>query len=668
MTDQGEACLEEMYPFSRDHYRLAMEVANIGMWDWDLVQDKQNWTRECRGIFGLGEDDDVSYERALSMMPPEDRAEVDRLVTASLREHTEYSAEYRITWPDGSLHWIYARGRGIYNGEGEPVRMIGVAFDITARREAAEIQRRADKRVREVLESVEEAFAHLDEEWRFTYVNSRAAHIGRSIPEAEILGQKIWDLYPELLGTATERYFRHAMSTREPVAYEIYYPDIHCWYDIRAYPVEDGGLTIFLTDINERKFLEQERSRLLEQERAARIEAEAARRRSDELVTQLEHQQAFLHAIMNQAPSGLMIALAPEGNIVFYSEESARILGHDVIESDHYGEYVHYRGMHIDGTPYRAEEYPLTRALLKGEMIMQEDMLYRRDDGKLIHLSLNAAPIRDAQGNMLAAVVTFNDVSERFELERKKDEFINMASHELRTPLTSIKGNLQLARRRLQQLCQGAACEEEKEALEQVVQWNERALRQLNVESRLVNDLLDASRIQTENLRVTLEPSNLVQIVRDAVGDVQAGASTRSISLALPAEDAIPVMADAVRIGQVITNYLSNALKYSGDNDPVTIGLSLVEDEARVWVKDAGPGIAPEALSYIWDRFRQVGSFVDYTRLGGGGLGLGLYINHALVQLHGGRSGVESARGKGSTFWFSLPLAPQDRSLRARQN
>jgi signal transduction histidine kinase len=260
-------------------------------------------------------------------------------------------------------------------------------------------------------------------------------------------------------------------------------------------------------------------------------------------------------------------------------------------------------------------------------------------------------------------VVTFNDISERFELERKKDEFICMASHELRTPLTSIKGNLQLSRRRLQQLFHndnGAFASESQAALEYFTQWNERALRQVNVESRLINDLLDASRIQTDSLRVTLERNNLVQIVREAVGDAQAGAYTRIIHLELPEQLEIPVLADSVRISQVVTNYLANALKYSGENDPITVGLALAGDEARVWVKDVGPGIAPEALGYIWDRFRQVGSFVDYTRLGGG-LGLGLYINHALIQLHGGRSGVESIRGKGSTFWFTLPLAREDR-------
>ena len=334
MTDQGDICQGTMHQFSETHYRLAMEAAGIGLWDWDLLQNKQWWSDQCRVLFGVLPEEDVSYERAHASMHPHDRAEVHRLVTSSLRDHTEYDAEYRVIWPDGSLHWLHAKGRGIYNDVGTPVRMIGVTIDVTARCEAEIVRLQTDKRVREILESVEEAFAHLDQEYRFTYVNSRAARIGGYIPESELLGRKIWEVYPALVGTDTERYFHQVMQTRQPIVYETYYPDINCWYDIRVYPVEDGGITIFLTDIGERKALEYERNRLLEQEHVARIEAEAARRHSDELVTELEHKQAFLHAIMNQTPSGLMIAQAPEGKIIFYSEETANVLGHEVMESE----------------------------------------------------------------------------------------------------------------------------------------------------------------------------------------------------------------------------------------------------------------------------------------------------------------------------------------------
>lgn len=654
MGNQGEA-----YQFSAVHYRLAMDAADIGMWDWDLLHDTQIWNDRCRTIFDYAPGEQASYRRFLQLVHPDDRAAVERRFRECLLQNKEYRAEYRIIVRDGSVRWIAVRGRAMYDHLGRPVRMIGVVFDVTARKDAEEKQQWAEKRVQDVMESVEEALTHLDSEWRFTYVNTRATCIGGYIPREDLLGRKIWDVYPQLMSTPTYTYFHQVMETRQPVAYEIYYDDIQSWYDVRAYPADDGGITILLTDITERKALEQERDRLFEQEQAARKEAESARRQSDKLVERLERKRAFLQGIMHQVPCGLMIAEAPHGNITLFSEEASTILGHTCVECDHYTEYDRFNGLHADGSRYQAEEYPLARALLKGEVIRQEDMFYQTPSGAVAHLVTNAAPIRDARGNTVAAVITFNDASERYELERKKDEFISMASHELRTPLTSIKGNLQLARRRLQHFFEenrDKLSREDAQLFENLAQWNERALRQINIESRLINDLLDASRIQSEQLRVVLEPGNLVQIVSEAVNDVQASEEGREISLELPEQPEIPVMADSVRIGQVVTNYLSNALKYSPADKPIKVGLRQMGDNAYVWVKDAGPGIAPEALEYIWDRFRQVGSFVDYTRQTGG-LGLGLYINQALVQLHGGRSGVESTTGKGSTFWFTLPLA-----------
>lgn len=378
-----------------------------------------------------------------------------------------------------------------------------------------------------------------------------------------------------------------------------------------------------------------------------------ARKQAEEVA---EQKQAFLQTIMQQAPSGMIIAEAPLGKITGYNEEAVQILGPQVLENRDYADYVKYGGLHADGTPYTAEEYPLARALTTGEVIRQEDMLYRRTDGHLLHLETNAAPIYDARGKILAAVVTFHDVSERYELEQRKDEFIRLASHELRTPLTSLKGNLQLTERRLHKCLKNESqlAEEEKVLLEQLATWNERALRQANVESRLVNDLLDASSLQTEGLRVSLEAGNLAQIARETIEDMQTVAQPRTLVFAEPACSDIPVMVDRVRIGQVITNYVKNALKYASEQRPVTVGLSPEHDQARVWVRDAGPGLSVEQQRYIWERFCQAPG-LSGNEYPGGGLGLGLYICQELVRLHGGRTGVESAPGQGATFWFTLP-------------
>jgi PAS domain S-box-containing protein len=533
--------------FTQDAYQLAIEASGIGFWDWNLRQNKQVWSDQCKIIFGLKPEDEGSFERFLSLVHPADRERVHCQIQECLTQGKKYDNEYRVIWPDKSLHWIHTRGQVIYDDERKPVRMISIAFDVTPQKE-----------------------------------------------------------------------------------------------------------------------MEQEHDRLLEEERAARKEAEAARQRSDELIAQLEQKQAFLQAVMSQTPCGIFIAEAPGGRVFVANKEASKILGHRLIQCDTVAKYAQYHAFHPDGRRYLAEDYPLARALT-GEMIMQEHALYQQGNGRFIHLFSSAAPIRDTQGNILASITTFYDVSERYELERKKDEFIIMASHELRTPLTSVKGNLQLTQHYLRRLLErnsSTLTTEGKTDIERLLQWNERALRQVDVESRLLNDILDASLIQTGALRVCLEPGNLAQAVRDAVSDVQTVAGNRTISLLLPDQPVIPVLLDHIRIEQVVTNYLTNALRYSPESKPVTVGITLNEHEARVWVQDAGPGLSLDEQQYIWERFSQVGNFVDYRSLGGS-LGLGLYINHTLVRLHGGRSGVESTVGKGSVFWFTLPLAESERQASA---
>src|SRR5262249_12831034 len=119
------------------------------------------------------------------------------------------------------------------------------------------------------------------------------------------------------------------------------------------------------------------------------------------------------------------------------------------------------------------------------------------------------------------------------------------------------------------------------------------------------------------------------------------------------------ILADADRIGQVVTNYLTNAIKYSPEDQGIQIGLRVEGRAARVWVQDHGPGLSPEAQAHLWERFYRAAQG-KAQRGALGGLGLGLYISRTLIRLHHGQVGVQSEPGKGSTFWFTLPLAPAE--------
>jgi PAS domain S-box-containing protein len=246
------------------------------------------------------------------------------------------------------------------------------------------------------------------------------------------------------------------------------------------------------------------------------------------------------------------------------------------------------------------------------------------------------------------------------ETTRQMNVFVGIASHELKTPLTSIKGNVQLASRRLTNMLKQVEAKEQvgRASLAEVLLLLERAERQVNVQTRLVSDLIDMSRIQTEKLELRLAKIDLVSLVREVVENQRFVADNHPFHIEVPQEESVLVIADAVRIGQVVGNYLSNAFKYSPVDRPVKVRLTVEhkQRQARVEVADQGPGLSQEQQLHVWERFYRIPSIA--VQSGSSiGLGLGLHINRTLIEQHGGQVGVESTPEHGATFWFTLPLA-----------
>ena len=245
------------------------------------------------------------------------------------------------------------------------------------------------------------------------------------------------------------------------------------------------------------------------------------------------------------------------------------------------------------------------------------------------------------------------------EVDRLSSDFLRLAGHELRTPLTGMKGNLQLAQRRLERLqcelaqqteCIGAHIERTRQSLEAAEQ-------SVRLQERMVQDMIDDARIQAGQLDLALAPCNLLVLVKQAVAQQQESVPERAITLEiLTPESTIPVLADAGRIIQVLTIYLITALASSPAEQPVTVQVQEEEQMARVSVHDEGPGIPLEEQTRLWDRFyRGKGSSVQQEL--DLSLGLRFYLCQALLERHHGTVGVESTPGQGTTFWLSLPVA-----------
>lgn len=240
---------------------------------------------------------------------------------------------------------------------------------------------------------------------------------------------------------------------------------------------------------------------------------------------------------------------------------------------------------------------------------------------------------------------------------RRMDEFLLMATHELKTSLTTLQANLQIIERRLKRLLPPVA-DTSAEALAMLTEYVDRNLRQVRRLIRLVNDLVDAARIQAGKLEMRMARCDLAALLGEVVAELRVAPPARPITLHLPnVPETVPVLADADRIGQVIANYVTNALKYSPKESTVEVELRVEDNTATVFVRDEGRGIPSENLDSIWERgYRVLGAEVMSESMGLG-LGLGLYISREIVEHHSGTVGVESTPEQGSTFWFTLPLA-----------
>ncbi|GHO46579.1 sensor histidine kinase [Ktedonospora formicarum] len=286
----------------------------------------------------------------------------------------------------------------------------------------------------------------------------------------------------------------------------------------------------------------------------------------------------------------------------------------------------------------------------------------RRTGTKTLVQAIEQEPAQNGASEEIALQTlerALQETRERFE------SFISTAGHELRTPLTTIKGNAQLALRRLAKIQRTTVRQEpiDKEALmtdlERLQQPLDYIVYRVDMQDRMISDLLDVSRIQSGKLAISARSCNLRLLVQNVVNTARQQTPERQIHLNLPAEEEIPIKADPERVEQAINIFLSNALKFSTLEQQVEVCLTLEENQgqriARLQVQDHGTGIPADEQERIWDvsyRVKEI-QVQDGSHVG---LGLGLFLCRTIIERQQGQVGMCSAPGEGSCFWFILPL------------
>lgn len=309
-----------------------------------------------------------------------------------------------------------------------------------------------------------------------------------------------------------------------------------------------------------------------------------------------------------------------------------------------------YRMRDLDGRPLVLEQLPFARALA-GELFQDYRLLLRGASGDETVMSFSGAPARADDGTIEGAVVVFRDVTASQKLERAKDEFLAVAAHELRSPLAAVRSYADLLLRREQQ---------REEADPRDLHGLTILTQQVSHMLRMVDNLLDVSRIDAGQLDLQPQRVNLISLAAQVLDQQRPAAGARELLLEHDAAELF-VECDSLRIRQVLTNLIGNAIKYSPPEGVIAVQLRRVEGDdaesagaagscAIVSVHDDGPGMTVEQQARLFQRFYRARS----SRAEG--LGLGLYLSRQFVQMHGGRIWIESDEGAGTTFTFTLPL------------
>lgn len=376
---------------------------------------------------------------------------------------------------------------------------------------------------------------------------------------------------------------------------------------------------------------------LNESRELASVTAESRRR--------VEAAHADLLATLETVPAALMI-FNTDGSVRLRNRAATDVMGIEPQNPELRKNYWdRFRRIAKDGSLIPRERWISTRALL-GEIVKNEEIEIHHPDGRVFPILATGAPLLNELGHVAGAVVAFQDISKMREVDRMKDEFVSIVSHELRTPLTSIRGSVQLV---LDDVA--SVPDPEHRMLLQI------ALNNCERLVRIVNDILDVSKIESGNLTLRKKAVNVSDLIRQSIDVVGGPARTArvAIDVKLPAT-LRPVMVDPDRIVQALVNLLSNAVKFAPPNSTITVLATGTDNLVTIAVSDEGEGIAPENLNRLFQKFQQVDSSSSRRK---GGTGLGLAITKALVEQHGGRIFVDSELNKGTRFSFTLPTASE---------
>jgi PAS domain S-box-containing protein len=483
--------------------------------------------------------------------------------------------------------------------------------------------RNAEEKYRSIVETSQEGIWVLDSQGITQYVNERMAEmLGYTIKE--IFELHLFNFVAEADQKLAEQDFTDLMHSHRKV-YEARFlrkDGSYLWTIVSATSILNSdrrfyGALGMVTDITQRKQVEE--TLLREKDLSERHDAQ-------------------MSAILDNLNEGVTVFDAA-GNMVLRNQMAKEIMG--TPDGLNYLEFHQLQLFHLNGTPVPLIDEPLYR-LLKGEHFSNREFILVRADGERRRVLSSGSSVQDENGSVLLAIVTYHDVTEMRRLEQAREDYLQIISHDLRQPLTVIFAQAQLAEKNAHKPDR--------------VRWSSQmiatAARRMIA---MIQDLVDSTRLESGQIRLKKHETDLRVFIYDFLDRTRDVMEIGLIKVELP-ERLLTVLVDTDRLERILVNLLSNAFKYSAPGTEIRLNVSQNKQATLMAISDQGRGIDPEELPHLFERFYRA----RIARERREGIGLGLYIAKGLVEAHNGKIWVESELGKGSTFFFTVPVSHED--------
>ena len=618
-----------------DRLALATQSAEMGIWEWDVPNNILTWDQQMYAIYGVRKEHfSGAYVAWEHTVHPDDKERGNEEIQLALNGEKEFHTEFRVVWPDQSIHWIEAHAIVERNAKGEPIRMIGVNSEITHRKHAEADLRDREQRLSLIVEAAPNGLIMANQRGQMMVINSQMELIFGYSRE-ELIGQPIEMLMPERFrqlhvthraGFAANPEAKRMARGRELVALHKNGVEFPIEVGLNAIHTPEGVMILaMIVDMTE-----------LKQSQAA--------------TEQLAKRNQL---ILESAAEGIF-GIDPDGRAIFINPAAAHMLGYepDELIGKSMNETVHHSK--TDGTAHSLQKCPTVTEFKDSS---DNEVMWRKDNTPF-PVEYSRTPIWE-HNHLVGAVVTFRDISERKQTEasllqwtqalersnRELDDFAYIASHDLKEPLRGIHNYARFLIEDFESLLG----DEGAEKCQTIIRLSQRM-------EELINTLLYYSR--TGRTELAIREVNLDKILLDVLDTLKPRLEEEHVSIRYPVP--LPsIRCDEARVGEIFRNLITNAMKYNDKNDKwIEIGFCPCETEPdsasprqfAFYVCDNGIGIPEKHQEGIFRIFKRLHSRDKF----GGGTGAGLTITKKIIERHNGTIWTKSTVGEGTTFWFTL--------------